>query len=158
MELQQEIRKVSRNVKFKLSHVDEANYMREVVDLRNETKELEESKKAFSKEKQHEIDDVEAKIESICKVVSEGEIEKMVEVDEIKDYPGNSVKYLFEGSVVDERALTYEEQQQDLPMADLRPDLDPSEDSAEAAPEDISDVIREETSRHSKVSALDGPA
>lgn len=179
-------RKVTRELTFKLSTEDRARMMDETAELDGQIEELEDKKASEAAEYNKEIKDLEEKRKAISKHAREGEERKTVEAEEEYDYAADAIRTYFQGELKEERMMTIEERQlkireveegagkvTTLPKRKKTPgtgngkakpdhrkaaagDTDEEDDELEKK-RDLTAVIRGETGKTTKHSAVDGP-
>lgn len=84
---------------------------------------------AIKKERGDAIKAIEEEISKICRCIEVGKELQRVEAEMHKDFDTNSVKFYKDGTLIEERAMTVEERQQDLFVRDgsAPPPQDPAE-------------------------------
>lgn len=85
--------------------------------------------------------------------------DRLVNCTERRDFNLGLVQYVFNGTVMEERTMTVGERQTEMKpvLQDNKNVHERTDGQEEPQASDISDVIREETRRSSKHSAVDGP-
>lgn len=163
-----ERREVEREIDFKLSEEEVAQFARKAAEVEQEAAkimiEFESVKKDWkAKLKVHESERL-----NLMSMIRDGFQKRKVKCLEQKDFKTNTVFYIYGGSIMDERALTVDERQSALAMSGFghSPVVAPSsEDEAMAnvplsqdeQSREMRDVIRDETRAATKHSSLDGP-
>ena len=158
--------KMTKEFEFKLTRAELADKAEEMSALDGECIGLEREFDKVKKDFTAKIRDCEVKRHVISAVVRNKSEVRAVEVTMTKDFASKLVQFWFKGDVLEERAMTQQEMQLEL---DLRANkgkkklTNREKDAvksgkaarAEAPAEDISGVIRAETSRRSKRSSVD---
>lgn len=141
-------RKIYREFKFKLTNEQIIHKAKITADL-VEKVELEESRFTDLKKAHKEtLKYLQGEKRSQLRKIRNGYEEKIVECIEVRDYSEGKIFYVYEGQIMEERAMLAEELQVEMP---LKTKTEETKDYS------VRDVIREETSRNTKLSAVDGP-
>lgn len=89
-----------------------------------------------------------------------GKEKKTLEVTAVKNYDENKVEFWYEGKIVDYRAMTVQDRQEDMPLK-TKKGRSKENSVKNVAPqteeESIAEVRKLETSKRTKLSAVDGP-
>lgn len=138
-----------RTIAFDLTSEDRSKMMIENTELESEIRELEAELTSMKKQTSSEIDKRREVQANNYKVTEAGRQEKNVECEIEKDYLGGVVKYYLDGKVVDERVMEASERQVRMPF-DADPAALPEPEAVTDDRTELRDVIRSETSRHTK--------
>lgn len=140
-----------------------AGLSKEIAGIEAEFEEVKDTFKA-------RIKDREAKRDDLLAVINAGEEKREVESTMVMDYDAGKVRYFFEGEMIEERKMTDDERQLQMPLktgadgkttttekSSKRQKLSEVKHSDLAGKDDeIKSVIRQETNKVTKLSAVDG--
>lgn len=152
---------VERELSFKLSKEEIHDRGLKMAALDGEMAELAAEKSKFDAEMKQKINERETQRLQISAVLRAKHEKRVVLCKEFKNLDANAMEYWFEDEKMDERALTFEERQLDFeatPPPQTRRGRKPkaAEDSEKPQETDVADVLKAETSRKTKRSAVDG--
>lgn len=158
-------RTLTRELTIDLTQEDTANLGKQAAEIKKQiTLEEIDFDKVRTAHKA-KVKDLEADMRSILSKIRDGKRNEVVECTEIRNYSEGKVSYFLGGKLVEERTMEGDELQKDLfarknaldTPSDAELELKGQELLDEAKPTDVRDVIRQETSVHTKHSSLDGP-
>lgn len=142
---------------------------KELAAENNSLKAIVVQKKAINADLNVKIRALNETINELAQAIKEGKRKRSIEVEVVKDFDSNTVRYMYKGTSVEERAMTAEDRQEDLLIDEdeLRRSLENEvkrrkEKKAKTtitestAADEVHQVIKMETSRKTKRSALDG--
>lgn len=169
-----QVEKLSKEFAFPLNDEEQKLMLKNISQLMLERDERE---MEFKRQKKHYDNQQEATIKEISRiavVARDGKENRLVECEMRKDFASKLIQYYFQGKLMEERAMTPEEFQMSLPLKtkskkkSLRKELTGAEKTylkAKGTPHatgngkagnDVADTIKQETSRRTKRSAVDG--
>lgn len=165
-----ESQKITKEFEFPLTEKDRSNKLDELAALHGEVEELEVELSEVTGALKFKIKERYELASKIAKTVRDGKETRAAEADMIKDYPAASVRFMVDGVMVEERAMTPEELQLPLPEMPKKKtktaDDGRLEDAAKAEAtkkktkvvqlHPMEEHIREETGRKTKRSSVDG--
>lgn len=165
--------KVKRELSFPLDDTEMAKLAKQMAGLDTEIIALEQELEKVKGDFKVKITAKEKDRRKASGLVIAGEERRMVECTEERDYAGNAVRYYYKNELKEERVMTVEERQDDLPLKGKVTKLakrknfpgngNNAADFKKAAAgdkdekEDLASVIRSETNGKTKRNALDGP-
>jgi hypothetical protein len=157
--------KVSKEIAFTLTREEVAAKGEAMANLDVEIGELETQFSEAKKNWAAKIDARESSRRDISAVVHAKKEVRTVETVMVKDYFAKEIQYFFEGEIVERRTMTTEECQAEFDLGKPKKERAPKQALRKTDPvadahgngEDIAEVHKLETSRHSKTSAVDGP-
>lgn len=146
-------RKLFKEFKFKLTNQEIIQKAKLSADLMEQIKTAEEDFAHIKKANTDKIKTLKGQKAHELKLISQGFEDRIVEVLEVRDYAEGIVRSYFNDVLLEERVMTSDERQVEMT-------LPTKETIVDTAPHlsDISDVIRQETSKRTKLSSVDGPA
>lgn len=158
-------RLVTRLLSFTLTDEEKSARGLEAANLNHKVAEKTIEKKIAVDEFSAMIKDLTARRNTLLNQIKTGTEKRDVECTEVKNFDANKVEYWFDGEKLEERDMTTFDRQ--LELEEQKGALKKAEKKSEAhagatvvppkeAASDVKDVIREETSRKSKNSAVDG--
>jgi len=145
-------RKIKREVTFKLTTKDKAELGEKFGKLNGLYGEIERQFSGVKKEYTGRLEKIEVETNQIAKWFRDQERREVVEVVEKKDFNKRTVQYFHSGKVVEERDMTQDEMQTELP---IEPEKIMVRNPADG---EVSEVIKMETHRKSKKTPLDIPS
>lgn len=142
-----------------LTHVELAEKMRSCGKLQVELDDAKKIKKEVVAEHSNGIKELEAQLRKHNEDANRGKETRLVDCIEILNYPQALVSYEFNGQIIEERPMTPEEHQDDLPLAsDDAPeeseDHDKDDDEQKSLDEQIAEDLRESTNKATASSAV----
>ena len=158
--------KVIRTVTVKLSDAEKAKKADLLAELQLEKTAIEEEKKAATSGFTTRIKTIVKSLNKLAREVNAGSEERSEECIMVKDYDANEIQWWLNDEIVDRREMTAEDRQLDLEaqQSDYK-DAKPGKKkrktqlevlASQTPQEDVADVIKEETSRRTKRSSVDG--
>lgn len=148
---------VTRPLTFRLTHVDIAEKAEAAAELEEQIREEEEDFAELKTEHKAKVEKLEAERRKIMRTIRHKEELRTVTCTEERDFHSNTIRYRFEGQVYDERAMTAAERQLEMKPVLAVDNTAQATEPTTATDDEVAQVIREETSRHTKHSATDGP-
>lgn len=100
---------VQKEIEFDLSPTDKGRKFDEILRLRGELEPLLQERKELGAAIKERTDE----IEKICDAAKRGKELRKVECKMVKDFERNAVTYLYDGKVVEERAMEGDEREAD---------------------------------------------
>lgn len=155
-------KEIEREIVFKLTEQEVADKGRECAFLDLELAKIRMQFKSVKEEWMAKIKTVDSQRIEISSIIRSGEEPRKVKCLEAKDFKANTVYYIFNDEVVDERVLEAHERQPGFAMPRSPSGASDSEEDLESeAKQDwgngLKDVIRDETRTSTKHSSVDGP-
>lgn len=156
---------IEKAFSFKLTRDDEAKYGRQMAEYDADIEKLEGELESTKKEFNGRIGAIEKERRKISEVIRAGEESRTVKATMEYDYDAGLVRYFYKGQELERRPMEPGERQMDLAVAkttkrgrDKKAAKDEEKKPAAVAGDenDLRKVIREETSKVSKHSAVDG--
>lgn len=163
-------RTLMKEITFSLSDKEKAELGKKAGEVDREILILNEEFKDVKDDYKRRIGAKALELKSLLKASREGKQERMVEVLEVKDFDAVKVKYMLKGKVVLERDMEWAERQTEMKVDtngkskktakdDVRAKMATSVDSGASGlngtSDDVKDVIKEETNKKTKKSAVD---
>lgn len=161
--------KVSKPIAFDLTEKEFSEKGQEAASLSKEVRSLVGEFEGIKEDWKAKIKDREAKRDELLTVIHAKKEVRTVDTVMVKDFASKIVQYWFEGEVVEERAMTENEVQMEMELrapksvekkTRVRNVKDPVEEAhqteVQTQQSDVADVIKEETGRRTKLSAVDG--
>lgn len=150
LELEVEETIVSKEIEIKLTNIDKAHMADEAADAQVALTSTETEFKGIKNDYSQRIKKLKAKIETTLEAVNTGVISRNVQCVMKKIYSSNIVQYVYEGEVIEERAMTDQDRQPKL-FAPTMEGTELSPEQPQDASADIASVIREEQSSMKEV-------
>lgn len=159
-------RNLARELTIDLQPDEYVTIAKEAAELNKEIEVVDQEFTAVRVQYRERLEKLNGAMDSLLSKIREGKRTEVVECKEIRDYAEGKVSYFIDEKLVEERAMTGDELQKDLFARNQQQDT-PSDAEFEkkgkdlfeesAKPSDVQDVIREETSKHTKHNSVDGP-
>lgn len=166
-------RTIMKEITFTLSDKDKAELGKRAGAVDKELADLKEEFADVRKDFKSRIDLKDRELKNLLRASRDGKEERMVEVTEVKDFDAVKVRYMFKGKVVLERDMEWAERQTEMKVDNGKSKKSAKDDvrAKMASPvaggvsgpsvngrADVSDVIKEETNKKTKKSAVDASA
>lgn len=103
--------RISKEVWFVLTEAELIDRAKMLAQTRNEQLTIEWEMKEHAKAEKKKIEKKESEIADLCNQIRTGKECRILACDMRKDYESKTVKFFFEGILVDERPMTAEERQ-----------------------------------------------
>jgi hypothetical protein len=105
---------VTKTLTFTLTETEIANRGRDAADTRSELTEIMAEFEEIKQDFKGRIGAREAMLTSLLRTIKRGTEERTVECEMVKDFDRMTVQYVFNGAIMEERAMTIEERQPSL--------------------------------------------
>jgi hypothetical protein len=156
--IEEDIQRVAKTnwIDVEMTEEEIATCGKDAAALKVEIDDLEGQLDAFKKTMKGRIDDKTGALNKLLERITHNKQAKLVEYIEEKDYKKNVVRKIYLEKVIEERAMTAEEHQQEFPIEELpaHPEAGPAPENAEYYQEqqdkDIQEVMREESNIKTK--------
>lgn len=122
------VRLVPKEVWFELKDVEIVERARRVAEIRKEVDAVKEEAKGVASDFKGRINVLESEQKALLQTVRANGEHRTVECEFRKDFAANKVEYLFDGKVVEERAMNWEERQAEMDLVRDGADPGPDED------------------------------
>ena len=164
-----ETKRINKELPIPLTEQEFSERGKELAEAHKEYGSLEREFKAVKKDWAAKLGSKEEHVSQLAGVIRDGFERRIVECEVVLDFTSNEVRYVYQGNVIETRAMTAEERQQgfafDASVIRRTPDevlaaepepIDASYTVVQDPQEEIRDIIRDETRQLTKSSAVDG--
>lgn len=149
--------KISKDVTFKLDDKQIAEKARSAANLVKDIAKAELEREEMNNVFKARIKDAEARRDSLLEQIDKGEYTETVQCKMAKDFKNREIRFYYEGKVIERRPMTDQEAQMEMKLKTKVSKRQKLENTQTPEPDaDVQSVIKEETNRRTKLSAVDG--